>query len=49
MATYNDYLVDQMLALGTTMEEKRRQTHGDNRTGPLHHASEQLQGPRDSS
>jgi hypothetical protein len=49
MTTYNDYLVDEMLALGTTMEEKRRQAHDDDGTGPLHYASEQLQGPRDSS
>lgn len=42
--TYNDFLVDGMLATGTVVDKERGQAHDNDSTTPLHNASGQLQG-----
>lgn len=46
---YNDFLVDNMLAVRTTTNKERSQAHDDDSTAPLHGPSSQEQGPGKSS
>lgn len=48
-SSYNDFLVDDVLALGTLLDEVRGQAHDDDGAGPLQGAGDQLQRPGDGS
>lgn len=44
MSTYNDILVDNVLALGTSADKERAQPHYYHGTAPLQHAGCELEG-----
>lgn len=44
--TYDDFLVDDVLAARTPVDEVGDQTHDNDRRGPLHEAGNQQQGAR---
>lgn len=48
-STYDDFLVDEVLALGTLLDKVRGQAHDDDGAGPLQGAGDQLQRPGDGS